>query len=954
MTTLDAALNLAGRGWHVLPVKPRGKLPATKHGLKDATRDAAQIRGWWANGSRYGLAVACEPSGMVVLDVDPRNGGDGTLARLEAEHGPLPATVEAQTGGDGRHLCYRAPGGDLVGSLGPGLDVKHRGYILVSPSVHPSGKSYRWTRGPDEHELADLPAAWAALLRKPAQQAPRRSAAPTRPCAGADGSAYGLAALRAECDAVRSAGEGARNNRLNEAAYAAGQLIAGGELAEAFATDELARAGTDAGLGEREIQLTLRSGSEAGKREPRQAPPKGDRDGRASDAPPWAADEPPPDDGAPPPADKDIPPDASGDGKRPAPKRGPSQATLLVDLACESGAELWHCSDGIGYATVRIGDHRENWRLRSKPARTWLAKLFHRGRGGAPSSEAIGAALNTLEGMARFDGAEYVPSIRVAGDDTRTVLDLADAEWRAVEVTAGGWRVLDALTAFRFRFLRPPGVLPLPAPVRGGEVSELRGVLNIDDEQWPLLVAWLVAALRPAGPYPIAALNGEQGSAKTTGGRIMRSFVDPNRAPMRSEPREPRDLMITAANSWVVALDNLSGLKPWLSDALCRMSTGGGFATREMYADADEVIFDAQRPVILTSISDVATRADLLDRCLLLQLPTIPEEKRRTDDEIATALEAIRPRVLGALLDAVSMSIRRRTAARAELPYLPRMASFAVVATAAEPALGLDAGQFMEVYGANRSDAIAVALEASPVVGPLDIVAKRSVGRWEGTAEELLSELTQVVDEATRRRQSWPRTARGLAGILRRLAPALRQYGLDLRFDREPGGARRRLICIERVSQPSRPSRNRPGETPTISASRDGRDDRDGSMPLLSGRHLSTASPSPSFSDPERMEATVPTVPSARNHAKSRPPHRDGRPFFNRPATVPTVPPNRPDPVARLGELLPGNLELRQRWVTRTSELEQQGMVGRLAEVEAARELLGSIPNQPARGASHE
>ncbi len=117
------------------------------------------------------------------------------------------------------------------------------------------------------------------------------------------------------------------------------------------------------------------------------------------------------------------------------------------------------------------------------------------------------------------------------------------------------------------KFLRPPGVAPLPTPVRGGVLSEMRGHLNVpaaDDTYWQLAVAWLLAALRPTGPYPILILTGEAGSAKTTTARVLRALVDLSRALTRTEPRNERDLMITASNSWVIALDNISHLPPWL------------------------------------------------------------------------------------------------------------------------------------------------------------------------------------------------------------------------------------------------------------------------------------------------------------------------------------------------------------------------------------------------------
>jgi hypothetical protein len=221
-----------------------------------------------------------------------------------------------------------------------------------------------------------------------------------------------------------------------------------------------------------------------------------------------------------------------------------------------------------------------------------------------------------------------------------------------VEIDAAGWRVI---TDAPVRFRRPKGLKPLPVPVTGGSLGELRHFVNVaDDNSWRLLVAWMLAALRPRGPYPVLCLHGQQGSAKSTLARVLRSLIDPNLAELRSEPKEPRDLMIAADASWIIALDNLSSLPAWLSDALCRLSTGGGFATRELYSDAEETVFDAQRPVLLTGIEDLATRGDLLERSIVLTLPPIPEDRRRSERALWKQIEAVRPRILGALLTALS------------------------------------------------------------------------------------------------------------------------------------------------------------------------------------------------------------------------------------------------------------------------------------------------------------
>jgi hypothetical protein len=222
-------------------------------------------------------------------------------------------------------------------------------------------------------------------------------------------------------------------------------------------------------------------------------------------------------------------------------------------------------------------------------------------------------------------------------------------------------------------------MLPMPMPEEGGCLDVLRPFVNVaTDEEWRLLVSWLLAALRPRGPYPALGVHGEQGSAKSTLVRVLRSLIDPNVAALRSTPRDERDLVIAANNGWLIALDNLSHLQDWLSDALCRLATGSGFATRELYSNAEETIFAAQRPIVLNGIEELATRADLLDRAILLYLPTIPEEKRQDEQAFWQAFEQARPHILGALLDIVSAALgtlptvsRRKNRAWRTLPSGP-------------------------------------------------------------------------------------------------------------------------------------------------------------------------------------------------------------------------------------------------------------------------------------------
>ena len=484
--------------------------------------------------------------------------------------------------------------------------------------------------------------------------------------------------------------------------------------------------------------------------------------------------------------------------------RRPTQADILVALA--QTAELFHAPDSTGFADLDINGHRETWPIRAKGFRRWLARRFFLETGGAPSSEALQSALNVIEAKAHFDAPERTVHIRVGGLGGRLYLDLGDETWRAVEIDTAGWRVIDNPPV---RFRRAAGMQQLSIPVTGGSVETLRSFLNVQsDADFVLVVAWGLAVLRNRGPYPVIVFSGEQGSAKSTFSSILRALLDPNTAPLRALPREDRDLFIAACNGHVLAFDNVSGLRPWISDTLCRLATGGGFAVRQLYTDQDEVLFDATRPVILNGIEEIVARPDLADRAVLLTLETIPEERRRSEAELWAAFEAERPRILGVLLDAVVEGLKRLP--ETHLPRLPRMADFALWATACETALW-PAGTFWSAYCGNRDEAVESVIDGDPIAAAVrGVMTTRT--EWTGTASDLLGALSEIVGERIARSKTWPDSPRALAGRLRRAATFLRKIGIEISFCRE-GRARTRTINI--ATTPSHPAPENAGAQPS-------------------------------------------------------------------------------------------------------------------------------------------
>lgn len=494
--------------------------------------------------------------------------------------------------------------------------------------------------------------------------------------------------------------------------------------------------------------------------------------------------------------------DDGDDGKHhtkkaePEPTVKPSATARLTALAKQ--AEYFRAPDGKPFATIPMGDHVETWSLKSQEFKKWLAWIHYKAEGKPATGQVVKDVLDVLQAEALFNGPKHPVYVRVARHEEAVYIDLGDDAWRAVEITGDGWRIVDNPPV---KFRRTGSMQPLPVPVQGGSLAELRNHLNVTDDGWVLLVAWLVMACRPEGPYPVLNLTGEQGTAKSTTGRMLRQLLDPSSAPLRAEPRDVRDLMIAATNSWVLAYDNLSYLSAQQSDALCRLSTGGGFSTRQLYSDGDETIFEAERPILLTGIQDVAVRNDLIDRSLVVTLSVIPDDRRIPEGEFWQAFDSAAPRILGALYDAVSMAMRNFEDIRLE--RLPRMADFAKWVVAAEPALPWESGVFLSTYVENRQAAIAVSLEADLVAAAVRTLIEEE-GYWSGTATELHRCLEGHVAERDLKSKAWPKSPSALSGRLNRAAPALRSVGIDVDSDR---GSDSRTITIQRLAGgPSSPS----------------------------------------------------------------------------------------------------------------------------------------------------
>jgi len=158
----------------VLPLHVGSKEPLGRsvlHGYLDASCDLRILTRWWRSTPRANVGIACAPSGLLVVDVDPRNGGDETLAHAQLTLGELPRTWTVLTPGGGAHYYFRCKDTVHFVPLGPGIDLKCLGYVVAPPSIHPNGGRYLWDLGahPLEAALATLPPAWRDRLTRSAR-----------------------------------------------------------------------------------------------------------------------------------------------------------------------------------------------------------------------------------------------------------------------------------------------------------------------------------------------------------------------------------------------------------------------------------------------------------------------------------------------------------------------------------------------------------------------------------------------------------------------------------------------------------------------------------------------------------------------------------------------------------------------------------------------------------------
>ena len=480
---------------------------------------------------------------------------------------------------------------------------------------------------------------------------------------------------------------------------------------------------------------------------------------------------------------------------------------ILIDLVSR-WATVFCDESGKAYATFPVAlidtetgeaspPHYETWPLESKQFRGKVGRKFLTEYGVVPGETAIKEAIEilTVDAEDMPPKPVYLRCAPIPNEKSRGVyIDLANDKWQVVEITSGGWCVIQSVDCL-VKFRRVQHSKPLPLPDREGDVSAIWKHINIQgDDNQLLVLAWLLECMRIDTPYPVLELIAGQGSAKSTTQERLRQLIDPNAVPLRMEPRSNQDLSVSALGNHMICLNNLSRLNKSTQDFMCSVSTGGGDATRRLHTTEDEAAWDTKRPIVMNGINQLVTAPDLADRTVCIELHKILNYV--DEASLVSAWAQDYPKILGGLYELMANTLRDLPTVK--LARLPRMGDFAKMGVAMCAAIK-SKHSFVDVFNDNRDRVVARGVESSPVALAL-VSYIRAERLFEGTATDLMKNLTvDAYQPKYYDRQAWPKTARGLGEALRRLAPSLAVYGIDVQ--QRKGRSRSVIYTIEKINK---------------------------------------------------------------------------------------------------------------------------------------------------------
>jgi len=458
----------------------------------------------------------------------------------------------------------------------------------------------------------------------------------------------------------------------------------------------------------------------------------------------------------------------------PTPKEQVSIEAMIEKI--KEGAEFFRCKEGKTWAKIYVRHKRHIVLINSKMFKAWVSVFVKEQFKKHPSTQTIANMVEYLGNETYLSGKEQMIHGRITYANGAYWYYLANKKKQAVRIDALGWSVKDENLP-NFRDL--DHVSEQVVPESSGNIRRLLDFVPLnDDPSKLLLLVYVVSCFLPDIPHPILTFQGSKGSAKTTSTNMIQRLVDPQNAGCSVLPRLDYELGLQLSQNSFVVYDNLSQLQPWQSDMLCRAVTGGSVSKRENYTDTDMVRVGFQACIALNGINLVATKSDLIDRCLLFSLQRIPEEQRKPLQEIEAEFKDALPSILGGIFSTLSKSILEYQ--NVSLRHFPRMADFCKWGCAIAKAMGYSEEEFVEAYQQNIKLGQEATVESNLLAITLESFMKDKK-EWTGSIGELYTALEDtLLSLRLNKDRSFPRGANKIMAAIREILPDLESFGIKV------------------------------------------------------------------------------------------------------------------------------------------------------------------------------
>jgi Bifunctional DNA primase/polymerase, N-terminal len=516
-------------------------------------------------------------------------------------------------------------------------------------------------------------------------------------------------------------------------------------------------------------------------------------------------------------------------------KEKQTKAQVALETATQSIKKLFIDQYQIPHAAILVNEHLEVLSLDTKRFRNYLAGEIYKQNNTVLDPQTLKAAISVLSAKATFDSGEpinlnlrvaQIPGTNALGkDDPIWYYDLTNQNWEFIKITSNGWNVAKDEIIFRRYNNQQAQVYPDRnyEPDIFDRFFKLVNIKADDKDGILLLKCYIISLFIPEIQKVVLNVYGSKGAAKSSLQELIKKLVDPSIPLTLTFPRDLNELIQQLSHNYITYYDNISTLSKGISDQLCRAVSGSGSSKRQLFTDDDDIIRSFKRCIGINGINLAATKADLLDRSILIKLEEIEDSKRRTPEEIWKEFEELRAQLLGYIFDILVKVLEYEENNPGKKFKMYRMTEFSKYGEIIASCLGYPDDEFINAYERNREIESDEIIDSSQVAIVIMCMMYQKYGdcegdlrnEWAGTPTALYGEFKNIVEtekwnlNIDTKDKYWPKRANSLIRRLNEIKPTLKEKGLEISFYKENDRNRTKMIKIRKISsEPSEPSAN--------------------------------------------------------------------------------------------------------------------------------------------------